>query len=508
MSIRLAVVVLALFTAAPAAAQTPGPPYLRDLAAAHDVQLGVAVKGGTLNSDTTYRNFVRNSFDVLKPEYEMKVSTIRTASGGWNFGPADAVVDFAKENGRRVHGHTLVWYKHGPSWLATKNATTVQAAMDDHIATVVNRYKHWEGVLQVTKAWDVVNEALRDSPNTSWPGQWWEQWLRRVGDGNDWSHVNDYIGKAFHKVHSLHGSADLLYNDYGIELDDPNNNREKSDAAYALMQDLLSRNVPIDGIGFQCHFTTSNPPNLTRLANNFKRFADLGLAIYITELDVRVAQGMGDDPTERSKQAAIFWGVVHTALMQPACRNIQFWGITDKYASNEAHYLGRDPNMLDDSMAAKSAFWAVRDLLRDGGFIGTYRIVNRNSNLVMRVSGGSTATGALLVQYPYQPGWASQQWRFELTTNRLYRIRNVQSGKLMHVQNGSSALGAKLDQDPTWGQWKIVYDGDGHYRLIPTQATNNDRWAHVYNGSTATDAHLDLWNSPGAASQWRIEKIE
>lgn len=494
---------------ASAGAAPPGSPYLKPLADDHGVRLGVAVKAASMASDAAYRGFVLSSFHVLKPEYEMKANTIRTDSGGWNFGPADAVVDRAKENGRKVHGHALVWYKHGPRWVANKNATTVEAAMNDHIETVVNRYKHWEGVNNVTVAWDVVNEALRDSPNNNWPGSWLDKWLRRVGDGNDWSHVPDYIGKAFHKANALHGSADLIYNDYGIEQDDPANPNEKSDATYALMQDLLSRGVPVDGIGFQCHFTTSNPLSLARLAGNLKRFADLGLKVYITELDARVAQGQ-DTAQERQKQKDIYWGVIQTALLQPACQDIQFWSLSDAYASNEGMYEDRYPGLLDDNLTAKPAYWAVRDLFDNGVFPGTYRIVNRNSGMAVHVDGGSMNPGALLVQYPYN-GWGSQKWTFELTTDRLYVIRNVQSGLRAHVQAGASSLGAALDQDPSWGKWRIAYDGeDGGrlYRLIPSQATNNDRWMHVYNGSTAPFAGLDLWNSTTPPSQWRIEPVD
>lgn len=507
MSMRNAVfgVAAVLCSAVGLHAQIPGSPYLKDLAAAHNVELGVAVQGGHLTNDSAYATFARQNFAVLKPEYEMKANTIRTDTGGWNYGPMDTLANFARTHGRKLHGHALVWYKHPPRWVATQNATTVEAAMNAHIDGVVDRYRRYNGATaDVVTVWDVVNEALRDSPNTAWSGTWWEKWLRRVGDGNAWSHVPDYIGKAFHRARARHAAGVLIYNDYGIELDDPANTNEKSDAAYALMQDLKARGVPIDGIGFQCHFTTTNPPDLVRLANNLKRFADLGLKVYITELDVRVATGQ-DTTLERSKQADVYWGVVRTALLQPACPAIQVWGFTDKYVPQDGSmYTDRYPMMLDASLNAKSAYWAVRDLLRDGPFTGTHQIVNANSGMAIHVQAGSTSPGAALLQYTKEPTWGSQRWTFELIGNRAYRVRNTQSGLQMHVVNGSTASGALLDQDPVYGQWRIEYAGSNTYRLV---AVHSNHVARVQGASTTLMAPLEQSATRDAAARWQVTPV-
>ena len=53
----------------------------------------------------------------------------------------------------------------------------------------------------------------------------------------------------------------------------------------ALVQSLKAQNL-IDGVGFQSHFIVGEVP--TDLQANLQRFADAGVDVAITELDVRV----------------------------------------------------------------------------------------------------------------------------------------------------------------------------------------------------------------------------
>jgi len=68
-----------------------------------------------------------------------------------------------------VVGHTLVWHSQTPDWVFTdENGNDLSreellARMEDHIKTVVGRYK---GRI---KGWDVVNEAVEQNPVT---GKW------------------------------------------------------------------------------------------------------------------------------------------------------------------------------------------------------------------------------------------------------------------------------------------------------------------------------------------------
>ena len=53
-----------------------------------------------------------------------------------------------------------------------------------------------------------------------------------------------------------------------------------------LAKSMLAAGVPIDGVGFQCHFVGGTVPE--DLAETMAMFTDMGLEVALTELDVRV----------------------------------------------------------------------------------------------------------------------------------------------------------------------------------------------------------------------------
>jgi endo-1,4-beta-xylanase len=73
----------------------------------------------------------------------------------------------------------------------------------------------------------------------------------------------------------------LYINDYNIE-----SMNNKSMVHAQLARSLLDAGVPIDGVGFQCHFIGGSVPE--DLAETMAMFTDMGLEVPLTELDVRV----------------------------------------------------------------------------------------------------------------------------------------------------------------------------------------------------------------------------
>ncbi len=47
----------------------------------------------------------------------MAVDTSTAGSDGYDFAPADALVEFAKANHMELAGHTLVWHSQTPNWV-------------------------------------------------------------------------------------------------------------------------------------------------------------------------------------------------------------------------------------------------------------------------------------------------------------------------------------------------------------------------------------------------------
>ena len=280
------------------------PPTLKD-AYKNDFLVGVAINrdiatGTVAPADNVSRSqeqvdkdiaLVKEQFDQISPENDLKWSLVQPQPGpdGYDFGPADAYVNFGVANHMYIVGHNLVWHSQVPDWVFRgTNPPPVQTApmgfrreysgprasrdellqrMHDHIATVVGRYK---GKIQT---WDVVNEALSDSGTNLLRNS---LWLQIVGP--------DFIAKAFEYAHEADPDAILRYNDYGLE------NPVKRQKLIALIKSLQAQGVPVMAIGTQTHVSVSSPTP-EQEDQEFTDLETLGLPIHITELDVNGAQG-------------------------------------------------------------------------------------------------------------------------------------------------------------------------------------------------------------------------
>lgn len=310
----LAVLGAGAFRGAPQVAELE--PSLRQLAAARHLVLGSAVRLNALQSDEGYASLVAAQYDAITPENEMKWENIQPGPHTYDFGPGDALVSFAQAHHMLVRGHNLVWYEQNPSWLTGRRwtRTRLMAVLRDHILTVVGHYRG-----QVAQ-WDVVNEAVEDS------GQLRRNiWLEGIGP--------DYIAMAFRWAHQADPSAELFYNDYGIEFGGP-----KTDGVYRLLAGLRSQGVPVDGLGIQMHDPVSTAPQLPALPGVMARFNALGLDVAVTEMDVWL-------PTRRTgadlgAQAAYFGQVLRDCLSAARCSTFSTWGSTDRYSWVPSHFPG------------------------------------------------------------------------------------------------------------------------------------------------------------------------
>jgi GH35 family endo-1,4-beta-xylanase len=319
---------------------------LRDFAAGPGLFVGTAVRfyqrdpvTGSLMSpfrdDGVYRARIAKEFNLVTPENVMKMDTIHPAPDQYNFSDGDQLVDFAEQNGIAVRGHVLVWHSQLPSWFANGNFTQaeVQQILQEHIQHILG---HYQGRIF---AWDVVNEAiddfthkLRDSP-----------WLRAG---------NDYIEQAFKAARQADPDAVLCYNDYN-HADSEGWQKAKSDAVYKMVKKLVKRKVPIDCVGFQFHIDTSFSP--IAIAENFKRYADLGLQVQITELDVRLP--VPADSAALKQQAATYKQVLDLCLGAPNCTALVTWGYTDRYSWIPQFVPGYGAALpLDENFKKKPAY--------------------------------------------------------------------------------------------------------------------------------------------------------
>ncbi|HEY3480389.1 MAG TPA: endo-1,4-beta-xylanase, partial [Streptomyces sp.] len=134
------------------------------------------------------------------------------------------------------------------------------------------------------------------------------------------------------------------YNDYNTD-----GVNAKSTGVYNMVRDFKSRGVPIDCVGFQSHLTNSAPGDYQA---NLQRFADLGVEVQITELDIA-----------GSNQAAVYGTVTRACLAVARCAGITVWGIRD----SDSWRTGQNPLLFDNNGGKKAAYNSVLDALNAGG---------------------------------------------------------------------------------------------------------------------------------------------
>jgi endo-1,4-beta-xylanase len=321
----------------------PPPTTLRRLGLGADRLVGSAVDVAALNDDREYRLLLAREFNYVTAEHAMKWGPIHPTEGTWNFGPADRVINFARAHGMAVKGHALVWHEQLPDYVyALPDAEALHAALAEHISGVVSRYR---GDI---RAWDVVNEPIALSGAS----------LRRtvfldlLGP--------DYIAEALRLAHAADPHALLYINEFGAE-----GLGAKSDTLYRLVEQLLQDGVPLDGVGFQMHFgyIFGAPPATVRA--NLQRFADLGLRVNISEMDVQIGTLPLDEPTRLAVQRQAYFDMVSACAAVDACESITFWGFTDKYSWIDRRFGYDDaPLLFDDLFAKKPAYGGVAEALR------------------------------------------------------------------------------------------------------------------------------------------------
>lgn len=212
-------------------------------------------------------DLIAREFTSITPENALKWGNIRNGDA-WNWDVADKYVDFGARNGLHVVGHTLVWHSQIPRTAFQDaqgqplNRTALLGRMEQHIATLAGRYK---GRID---AWDVVNEAIDEDRG-------WRKsaWLNQIGD--------DFMEHAFRFAHQADPQAKLLYNDYNTH------NPGKTAFLVPILRDYLKRGVPIHGVGLQSHIGLDYP-DWQQFEDSIKAYADLGLEIHVTELDIDV----------------------------------------------------------------------------------------------------------------------------------------------------------------------------------------------------------------------------
>ena len=270
---------------------------------------------------------------------------------------ADEMLKFAGENKIPVRGHVLVWHSQTPDWFFKENfdpngawvsKDKMTKRLENYIKTVMETLKKDYPDVEFY-AWDVVNEAASDAgtirdagSNNEVDGQ--SAWVKVYGD-------QSYIPLAFEfaKKYAPAGCK-LFYNDY--------NEYSPNKQAY-IISDILKPLVEkdlIDGVGMQSHISMSYP-TIDLYKSAMQQYADLGLEIQVTELDV------SEKSNEYANQLALAQRYQDVFKMYKEMKDsgvnlsaVVLWGITDSTS-----WIGGYPLLFDKDYQAKPSYYAVID---------------------------------------------------------------------------------------------------------------------------------------------------
>ncbi|MBQ3882801.1 MAG: endo-1,4-beta-xylanase [Bacteroidales bacterium] len=327
--------------------------------------VGVAVNMTNV-SDPDQIALILREFNSITAENAMKPQPTEPQKGVFNWEDADKIANFCREHGIKLRGHNLMWHSQVGTWMyQDENGKLLSkeefyANMKHHIQAVVNRYK------DVVYCWDVVNEAVADSP--VWPGQ---SELRNsplyqiAGE--------EFIYKAFEYAHEADPKALLFYNDY--------NDAEpaKSQRIYNLVKRMKDAGVPVDGIGMQGHYNIYSPSE-KEIDDAITLYSKIVDHIHFTELDIRVNTEMGGalrfsqgaaqvadwEKTLQEDQYTRLFKVLRKHKDVIAC--VTFWNVSDKDS-----WLGVNnyPLLFDANYKPKRAYVQVKgfDPARDNAVI-------------------------------------------------------------------------------------------------------------------------------------------
>jgi len=340
--------------------RTSGPSAQVDIPSVYETLSAYFVVGAAITPDLIdeeqHNILMTRHFSSLTVENAMKPGSIQPSEGEFRWAGPDKLVQYARENDKAIHGHTLVWHQQAAEWMfedsegnplaaTPENKELVLQRLETHIRAVVGRYK------DDVHIWDVVNEVI-DPGNSDCMRR--TKWYDLTG--------TDYIVTAFQVADEVAPDAVLLINDYGTT--EP----RKRTCLYNVVSDLQAQGVPVDGVGHQMHITIG-APSAEVIEDTILMFAELGVEQHITELDMSIYTNDTDSYTTVPDEILVRQGKRYKAVFDVFKRqadhiqSVTFWGLADDRTWLKTFPIARInlPLLFDEQLQAKPAYWGVVD---------------------------------------------------------------------------------------------------------------------------------------------------
>lgn len=350
---------------APVPTPTPAPVGRATLQSTftNNFKVGTALNGQQISSNDLSAQIASTQFNSITPEYELKANNIAPTEGVFNFAQADRVVDWAIANGKEVRGHALLWHEGTPDYFLQGTRAQIRTRLETYITTVVDHFK------DRIKIWDVVNEVtsvdIYNGNNGIGPDRD-TAWLQAVGNA-------DYIDWAFRAARTADPDAQLFLNDYNTE------NPIKQAWLVEIVQRLLDRGVPIDGVGHQFHFQPNTQVSAAQSAIDAIDNMFAGLVQHVTELDLNMytdpgtcwesetgcAADLGANPpaANLASQAQMVRDLFNVLMARSSVESVTVWGVRDgdSWLNDSPTVRFNHPLLFDRNGDGKPAYLTLID---------------------------------------------------------------------------------------------------------------------------------------------------
>ncbi len=359
-------------TEEPTPSPTPTAPVvsLRDVFAEHGMKVGTCLTVNMINSEKQSA-LIKEQFNSITMENDMKPDYIFNKEK--SIAKGDLVVEFnpnmlkmlewAKNNGMAVRGHTLVWYSQTPAWIFYDNfdektgklvsRDVMIKRLDSYVKQLFDQLKE-SGYADIIYAYDVVNEAILDDSTLR---KDMNNWYATIGD--------DFIKQAFIAANKYApDNIALFYNDF--------NEQFKTKGLLELIDTLKDDqgNSLIDGIGFQAHLYTED--DLTLYFKNMDAIAEKGLQIQLTELDVCLGayqKTLSASEKNLKTQGKYYYNLINGIFERVDSGKVKmealtFWGFSDGLSWRSS----QSPLLYTMMLKPKFAFYGAAQLKEFAGF--------------------------------------------------------------------------------------------------------------------------------------------
>ncbi len=281
------------------------------------IPFGVAVHLEPFRNDPMLKQMLIKHADVIVPMNALKWASLRYDETRFDFSGADELIDFAEQNGKKVHGHGPLWYHANPPWLdAIKSPRKLEKLLVEHISAVVGRYAGRIG------SWDVVNEVISHDPSNE--GKWRAGvWYNALGP--------KHVDLAFKAAAAADPKARLYINDYDLQ-DAGLRTRARQKAILGIVRRLQDNNIPIHGVGLQSHLYAEREAGQQNLALFIQQLQQMGLGVSVTELDVIDWKLTADMKLRDRAVAATAQQYLATLSELITPQFITTWGLCDRYS--------------------------------------------------------------------------------------------------------------------------------------------------------------------------------